>query len=73
MKLEDMKGLHPECIEREIREQRKPLLIDADRAVNKAEDTNGDVAAARAYRQALRDITTTFDGRLDELQWPIKP
>jgi hypothetical protein len=61
------------CQWREIRNQRKPLLDDADRLVNKAQDTNGDVAAARNYRQALRDITTTFDGRLDELQWPIKP
>ena len=65
--------MHEECQLREVRKQRAPLLDDADRAVNLAQDTNGDVAVARSYRQALRDITTTFDGRLDELQWPIKP
>lgn len=67
------KQMHPECQLREIRRQREPLLAEADVLVNRAEDNGADATAARQYRQALRDITTTYADRLDELQWPAKP
>lgn len=65
--------LHPECQAREIRKQRAPLLAQADIAINKAMDKGEDVALLRAYRQALRDITTTFAGDLANVAWPVKP
>lgn len=69
----DFKDQHPECQAREIRNQRAPLLIDADIAISKAIDNDKDVKALRAYRQALRDITTTFAGDLANVVWPVKP
>jgi hypothetical protein len=68
-----LEKLHPECQAREIRKQRAPLLADADIAINKAIDNGNDVTALRAYRQALRDITTTFAGDLANVVWPVKP
>ena len=65
--------LHPECQAREIRKQRAPLLIEADIAINKAADNNGNAADLRVYRQALRDITTTFADDLANVVWPVKP
>lgn len=65
--------MHPECQAREIREQRKPLLIEADIAISKAIDNDKDTKALRVYRQALRDITTTFVGDLANVAWPVKP
>lgn len=65
--------LHSECQAREIRKQRAPLLVDADIAINKAVDKGEDVTHLRAYRQALRDITTTFAGDLANAVWPVKP
>jgi hypothetical protein len=65
--------LHPECQAREIRKQRTPLLIAADVAINKAVDKGEGVAQLRVYRQALRDITTTFANDLANVAWPVKP
>lgn len=56
-----------------IRSEREELLIEADYLVNIAAD-NGDAdaeAAARAYRQALRDITNQDDPT--DVTWPTKP
>jgi Phage tail assembly chaperone protein len=64
---------HPECQAREIRKQRGPLLVEADIAINKALDKGEDTTALRVYRQALRDITTTFAGDLANVTWPVKP
>jgi hypothetical protein len=65
--------MHPECQAREIRKQREPLLAQADIAINKALDKGEDVAPLRVYRQALRDITTTFANDLANVVWPVKP
>jgi hypothetical protein len=73
MRIDNLKGLHPECQEREIRKQREPLLISADIAINKAIDNNQDVTPLRVYRQALRDITATFASNLANVVWPVKP
>lgn len=73
MKKIQFRELHPECQAREIRKQRAPLLVDADIAINKAMDKGEDVAPLRAYRQALRDITTTFANDLANVVWPVKP
>jgi len=56
-----------------IRKQREPLLDEADKLISKALDNSADASSFRAYRQELRDITTTFSGRLDEVLWPDKP
>jgi len=43
-----------------IRSKREPLLAEADIEINKLEDTAGDSSSWRTYRQALRDITSTY-------------
>ena len=70
IKIED---LHPESQLAEIRRQREPLLAEADIMIHKALDTGQGAVPYRQYRQALRDITDTYAGRLDELEWPAKP
>jgi hypothetical protein len=67
------KKQHPECQAREIRKQRAPLLAQADIAINKAIDKGEDATPLRVYRQALRDITTTFANDLANVAWPVKP
>jgi hypothetical protein len=69
----EFKDLHPECQAREIRKQREPLLVNADIAINKAVDKGEDATTLRVYRQALRDITTTFANDLVNVSWPVKP
>jgi hypothetical protein len=69
----EIKNLHPECQARAIRKQREPLLAQADIAISKAIDNDKDTKALRTYRQALRDITTTFSGDLANVAWPVKP
>jgi len=54
-----------------VREQRVPLLTEADHRWNKAFDNEQDTAPISAYRQALRDITTQADPL--NFQWPAKP
>jgi hypothetical protein len=54
-----------------VREKRKPLLEAADNGVNRAEDTGGNVAAWRAYRQALRNVTSQPDPLA--VVWPQEP
>jgi hypothetical protein len=56
-----------------VRAQREELLTEADHLVNIAADA-GDAAAeaaARSYRQSLRDITTQADPA--NVVWPTKP
>ena len=52
--------------------QRVPLLDDADRAINKAEDNGLDSKVLRQYRQALRDITGQ-SGFPEKVKWPKVP
>jgi hypothetical protein len=73
MKKIKFKELHTECQAREIRKQREPLLTQADFAINKAIDKGEDATHLRVYRQALRDITTTFVNDLVNVSWPVKP
>lgn len=73
MKIINIEKQHPECQAREIRKQRAPLLASADIAINKAIDKGEDTTALRVYRQALRDITTTFANDLANVAWPVKP
>lgn len=58
----------PELLD--IRLDRKPLLLEADWRINKAEDMGEDTVELRKYRQALRDITSQD---LSDLKWPEKP
>lgn len=55
-----------------IRAQRKPLLAEADYLVNAAMDKGQDVAPFREYRQALRDMTASFQTK-GAIIWPKKP
>lgn len=55
----------------EIRNQRAPLLADADWRIQRAEDEGNGVEALRAYRQALRDVTAQPDPWA--VVWPVKP
>lgn len=52
-----LKSIDGIALEAEIRAKRGPLLIEADIAINIAEDNGRDASALRAYRQALRDVT----------------
>jgi Phage tail assembly chaperone protein len=56
------------------RRQRNTLLTDADRVVERAIDTANasDEKAARAYRQALRDVPAQRGFPL-EIEWPECP
>lgn len=51
---------------------RPPLLDEADKRINRAEDTGEDTMPLRAYRQALRDITDP-PNTPDNFTWPTKP
>ena len=62
-----------ESLKNDIRKQREPLLIEADIAISKVVDNNENAADLRVYRQALRDITTTFADDLANVVWPVKP
>lgn len=53
------------------RTARIPLLTEADVLVNIAEDNGQDSSAARAYRQALRDVTK--QAKFPTVTWPAKP
>jgi hypothetical protein len=54
-----------------IRQQRAPLLREADWLVSRAEDQGVGVDEARTYRQALRDVTKQPDP--ENVIWPTKP
>lgn len=68
-----------------LRAARKPLLDEADIEINKIMDAGLDASAMRAYRQALRDVTSSYikvDGDpkvavdtidLENFNWPQKP
>ena len=55
-----------------LRAARAELLTEVDHKIQAAEDTGADPAALRAYRQALRGVTT---GLADPaaVMWPAKP
>lgn len=55
----------------EVRRQRVPLLLEADWRIRRAEDQGADTAFLRAYRQALRDVTTQPDP--SNVAWPAAP
>ena len=55
----------------EIRNEREPLLLEADHKINTLVDNGGDATAWRKYRQELRDITKASD--LDKVTFPSKP
>ena len=55
-----------------LREQRQPLLEEADYKINTLVDNNQDASAWRTYRQQLRDITQNYDS-LDTVVFPKKP
>ena len=55
----------------DIRQRRWPLLEEADIEIYKLEDSGGNTAAWRTYRQQLRDVTTQSD--LNNISWPSKP
>lgn len=57
---EDQAKLDRDTFEANFRKDRDALLAEADILVNKAADLGQDTAALRAYRQALRDATTTW-------------
>ena len=54
-----------------LREQRQPLLIEADYKINTLVDNNEDASKWRTYRQQLRDITNASD--LENVTFPSKP
>ena len=45
----------------QFRDERNMLLVEADIEISKAEDLGKDSSAWRAYRQALRDATVTWE------------
>lgn len=55
----------------EVRRKRTPLLAEADWRIQRAEDQGADAAPLRAYRQALRDVTTQPDPQ--NVTWPAAP
>jgi hypothetical protein len=54
------------------RYRRKDLLEQADHMINRAEDNGIDPTAAKAYRQALRDLTKQ-PGYPLTINWPVPP
>ena len=54
-----------------LREQRQPLLEEADYKINTLVDNNQDASKWRTYRQQLRDITKASD--LENVKFPSKP
>lgn len=54
-----------------LRDERQPLLEEADYKINTLVDNNQDAAAWRTYRQQLRDITNASD--LENVTFPSKP
>lgn len=60
-----------ERLKQVLREQRQPLLEEADYKINTLVDNNQDASAWRTYRQQLRDITNASD--LENVTFPSKP
>tara|TARA_Y100001970_G_C14175111_1_gene826508 strand:+ start:1206 stop:1508 length:303 start_codon:yes stop_codon:yes gene_type:complete len=54
-----------------LRNDRVPLLQEADYKINTLVDNGEDASAWRKYRQDLRDITKAED--LDNVTFPTKP
>lgn len=55
-----------------VRQERAPLLQEADILVNMAFDLNTSLAAAKQYRKDLRNITEDF-ATPEDVVWPAKP
>lgn len=68
--------LSPEIAERQwasVREERNRLLAESDWVIIKAKETSTNIPAAwKTYRQALRDLTTTYSTP-EEVVFPDKP
>lgn len=56
----------------ELIEQRDKLLQESDWTQNRDVVLSNDTAW-QAYRQALRDITETYDPFIEEVVWPTPP
>ena len=54
-----------------LRNERKPLLEEADWQIHKIEDSGGDASKWKTYRQELRDITKASD--IYNVTFPNKP
>tara|TARA_A100000171_G_C2087394_1_gene122753 strand:+ start:328 stop:624 length:297 start_codon:yes stop_codon:yes gene_type:complete len=54
-----------------LRDERQPLLEEADYKINTLVDNNQDASKWRTYRQQLRDITNASD--LANATFPNKP
>ena len=54
-----------------LRNDREPLLLEADYKINTLVDNGSDASAWRKYRQELRDITKAED--LGNVTFPTKP
>ncbi len=61
-------------VEKALRYQRELLLETADNLVNHAHDSGNEAyfSAAKAYRQALRDVPQQ-SGWPDDIVWPVVP
>ena len=71
---EDLKNLDAmtnRMMLQEIREQRKPLLEEADHKIWTLEDKGSDASACKAYRVQLRDMMAGID--VNNVTWPTKP
>ena len=71
---EDLKNLDAmtnRMMLQEIREQRKPLLEEADHKIWTLEDKGSDASAWKAYRVKLRDMMAGID--VNNVTWPTKP
>ena len=71
---EDLKNLDAmtnRMMLQEIREQRKPLLEEADHKIWTLEDKGSDASAWKAYRVQLRDMMAGID--VNNVTWPTKP
>ena len=67
----DWINLKDDRLKQMLREQRQPLLEEADHKINTLVDNNQDAAKWRTYRQQLRDITKESD--LEKAKFPSKP
>lgn len=67
----DWINLKDDRLKQMLREQRQPLLEEADHKINTLVDNNQDASKWRTYRQQLRDITKASD--LEKAKFPSKP
>ena len=71
---EDLKNLDAmtnRMMLQDIRQQRTPLLEEADHKIWTLEDKGSDASAWKAYRVKLRDMMAGID--VNNPTWPTKP